>query len=323
MRLSMEIQNITEAEREKLFDEHPVITKDYLIATPVIHYVYSLLRDRVWTRSTGTFMYASPRMGKSTCAKVIQKLLEEQFPKIHIIHFTAESSNSTSALLMDILDSERIRVAPNMRYKEIQRLLFTHIQSKSVEKKGQQLVLMIDEMQNLRQSDFEQLATIHNRLESIGIRMTTLGFANPSILPLRAALKKMRCSYLIARFLSEPIGFQGCASKDDLTTILEYYDNKLFYPAGSTYTFTKFFLPIAYENGFKISAYAEEIWRELLKASNELKEDSVPMEHLSRTVEYLLISSTHADTPKFKLTREIIRNAVEASNLWSFSSSLG
>ena len=127
--------------------------------------VYGLLRDRVWMRSTGTFMYATPRMGKSTCAKVIKISLEAEFPKILIIHFTAEPSNQTSALFIDILQSEKIAIPKSARYKDVQRQLFTYIQSKLSEKKGQQLVLMIDEMQNLKQADLDMLATMHNRLE--------------------------------------------------------------------------------------------------------------------------------------------------------------
>lgn len=320
----MDIHNLTELERNEIFDEHPIVTKEYLIVTPVIKMVYGLLRDRVWMRSTGTFMYSPPRMGKSTCAKAIKKLLEAEFPKVMIMHFTAESANKTAAaLFIDILQSEKIIIPKLARYKDIQRQLLTLIQSKLSEKKGQQLVLMIDEMQNLKQADLDMLATLHNRLESVGIRMSTLGFAHPEILNIRASLKATNQSYLIARFLSEPIAFDGCATKGNLEEILKAYDEDLIYPHDSNYTFTHFFLPYAYENGFRISNYTEVLWRALKEASAELPVDSIPMEHLSRTVEYLLVVGARSDSPEFKFPKANIRNAIEASNLYSFSSSLG
>lgn len=318
----MDIHNLTDMERSELFDEHPVVTKDYLVVTPVIKMVYSLLRDRVWMRSTGTFMYATPRMGKTTCAKVIKLSLESEFPKILVIYFTAESSNQISGLFVDMLQSEKIAVPKSSRYKDIQRQLFTHIQSRLIEKQGQQLVLMIDEMQNLKQTDFEMLATMHNRLESLGIRMTTLGFAHPEILNLRTLFKATNQSYLVARFLSEPISFDGCASKEDLKVILNAYDEILIYPKNSSYTFTHFFFPYAFDHGFKLTIYADMIWQALKDASIELVDDSIPMEHLSRTVEYLLVSGSKNDCPGFKFTRQIIIDAIEASNLRSFSSSI-
>lgn len=272
----MEIHNLTELERNELFAKHPVITKDYLIITPVIKMVYELIRDRVWMRSTGTFMYATPRMGKSTCANVIKLLLEAEFPNVFIIQFTAESSKKqSSALFIDILESERLAIPKLARYKDVQRQLLTYIQSKLVEKKGQQFVLMIDEMQNLKQDDLDMLATIHNRLEPLGIRMTTLGFAQPEILNVRSALQTTSQSYLIARFLSEPIPFDGCATKDGLQAILEAYDDIQVYPDDTTCTFTRFFLPYAYENGFRMTAYSNDIWSSLKKAAAQLTVNSM------------------------------------------------
>lgn len=152
--------------------------------------------------------------------------------------------------------------------------------------------------------------------------MTTLGFAHPEILNVRASLKATNQSYLIARFLSEPIPFEGCATQKDLEAILSAYDNILVYPEESSYTFTNFFLPYAFENGFKISSYADDIWQALRKASVELTADSIPMEHLSRTVEHLLVAGSKDDCPKFKFEKKSISDAVEASNLRSFSSSI-
>ncbi len=311
---------ITENERNRLFSEHPVITKEYLIITPVISNVYSLIRDRVWMRSTGTFMYATPRMGKTTCARAIKKLIEAEFPDILVISFTAESKRKQdSALFIDILQSENLLIVRLARYKDIQRQLITYIQSKLATRKGQQFVLMIDEMQKLCLDDLDMLATIHNRLESIGIRMTTLGFAQPEILSTRTALQATGQNFIIARFLSEPIPFDGCTTRGDLKVILEAYDNVQYFPIDSDYTFTRFFLPDAYSEGLRLSDYADDIWSALKHAAKQLMAESIPMEHLSRTIEYLLVDGSKYDSPKFKFDNNHIKNAVEASNLNYFS----
>ena len=315
----MNIHSLNNEQRLAMISEHPVVTKDYLIITPVITDVYSIIRERVLMRTTGTFMFAPPRMGKSTCARTIRSLLQTEFPKIFIMSFVAEKRRiQEAAMFIDILQADGLVVNRGDRYSDIQRRLITHIQSRLAMVSGNQFVLMIDEMQNLGDMELEKLATIHNRLEEIGIRMTTIGFGQPEILDVRSSLSLLNKTYLISRFLCEPIPFQGCATKNDLEKILEDYDHTKFYPADSDLSFTRFFLIDAYDNGFRLKQYATPIWKELKKAAG-VGAESIPMEHLSRTVEYLLVLSQQHDSKDFQIDSEFITSAVNASNLSYFS----
>lgn len=314
----MDISQVTHEQRKQLLKSHPVVTKKYLIITPVITNVYALIRDRVFMRTTGTFLYATPRMGKTTCAKATKILLEAESPQLFVMSFIAEPhKKQEAALLIDILESDKIGIPKSARYKPLQRMLLRHILSNLEMREGQQFVLMIDEMQNLGEEEFQALATIHNRLEALGVRMTTLGFGQPEILNTRnIMLHTTSQHFLIARFLSEPIPFDGCASQEDLEKILYAYDEEQYYPEDSDYSFTRFFLPDAFDNGFRLSSYAKPIWSVLRKATNT---ESLPMEHLSRTIEFLLVASQREDSRDFKFTQQQIKTAVQASNLQYFS----
>jgi len=318
----VDIQVLSEKQRQDLYESHPVLTKDYLVITPVVKKVYSLIRDRVFMRTTGTFMYASPRVGKTTCAKATQLLLQAEFPRIHVMRFSAEPSRQKSALLLDILAADKLCVPRSPKYKELQHQLLIHVQSSLAMPGGNQFVLIADEMQNLSEENLIDLASIHNRLETLGIRMTTIGFAQPEIMDRHTALLATNQSFLIARFLSEPIPFSGCTSIDDLRVILDAYDQELRFPEDCDHTYTRFFLQLAYDNGFRLASYADAIWRKLWAAKG-LSGDSIPMEHLSRTVEFLLVSGTASDSRNFKLTPKAIDDAVAASNLRYFSGLLG
>ncbi|OIQ98568.1 hypothetical protein GALL_193930 [mine drainage metagenome] len=315
----MNIHSLTNEQRLAIISEHPVVTKDYLIITPVITDVYSIIRERVLMRTTGTFMFASPRMGKSTCARAIRHLLQAEFPKIFIMSFVAEKRRiQEAALFTDILQADGLSVTRGERYPDIQRKLITHIQSRLAMVGGNQFVLMIDEMQNLGDAELEKLATIHNRLEEINIRMTTIGFGQPEILEVRSSLSFLNKTYLISRFLCEPIPFHGCATKEDLEIILEDYDHTKFYPTDSDLSFTRFFLIEAFDNGFRLRQYATPIWKALKKAAG-VGTETIPMEHLSRTVEYLLVLSQQHDNKDFQIDSKFITSAVNASNLSYFS----
>jgi len=313
----MDILSFSKQELDMLLDKHPVVTKDYLIVTPVVTAVYELIRERVFMRFTGTFLYAAPRMGKTTCARATKKLLQLEFPDIYIMSFIAETyKKNSSALYVDILSASNYAVPNLARFKSTQMHLMRHIISSLEMKDRKQFVLIIDEMQNLSEEELNILAVMHNRLESNGVRMTTLGFCQPEILTLRSALQATRKDFLIARFLSEPIPFEGCISEGNLEKILFSYDEENFYPEGSHYSFTHFFLPRAFQNKFRLHHHASIIWSSLRNAAGR---ESVPMEHLSRTIEILLVSGRANDHEDYKITQEISDAAVRASNLQYFS----
>lgn len=312
--------NLTDERRAQMLDEHPIIVKDYTVLTPMISKTYSLVRERVWTRRTGAFLYSRPRMGKTRCAAVLQRLLSIEFPNIHVTRLSADQRRTTSdtGLVSDLLDAEGLTVKKRQTYKEMLSHLLVHIRTAVNARAGKQFVLLIDEMQMLSEADLRLLLVLHNRLEMSDIAMTTIGFAQPEILETRSALLITKSFNLIARFLSEPIPFDGCAGREDLATILVAYDEEKRFPEDSTWTYTRFFLPAAYEAGFRLKHYAPIIWPALIEASKSLGTGTVPMEHLTRTVEYLLLANRKGDSPTFRLDDEMVSIAVAASNLEEF-----
>jgi hypothetical protein len=311
---------LSDEQRAQMLNEHPIIVKDYTVLTPMISKTYSLVRERVWTRRTGAFLYSRPRMGKTRCAAVLQRLLSIEFPNIHVTRLSADQrrTSSDTGLVSDLLDAEGLAVKKRQTYKEMLSHLLVHISTAVSARAGKQFVLLIDEMQMLSEADLRLLLVLHNRLEISGIAMTTIGFAQPEILETRSALLATKSFNLIARFLSEPIPFDGCAGREDLATILVAYDDEKRFPEDSTWTYTRFFLPEAYQSGFRLKDYAPIIWPALIEASKSLGTGTVPMEHLTRTVEYLLLANRKEDATTFRFDDEMVSTAVAASNLAEF-----
>lgn len=318
----MDIQIVSAKQREKLFSSHPAITKEYLMITPAINKAYSTIRDRVWMRSTGTFMHAMPRMGKSSCVEVVRMSLMEEFPDIFIVSFSAAGEPETKGMFYEILYAENLILPPRPTLQMLTTLLQTHIETNIINRGGKQFVLMIDEMQCLTIRDLRLLQAIHNRLDIKGIRMTTLGFAQPSILNLYTALRTESALDLTARFLCEPIPFDGCAAREDLREILTNYDSELVYPKDSNLSFTEFFVPQAYANGFRLASYAAVLWKQLSLAAQPLGTGSIPMEHLTRTAECILLFCSKIDKPKLRITARMVDEAIKESNLKTFSQTL-
>lgn len=311
----------TAAQRADLLDSHPILGKNYRLPTPMLERTYALIRERVWMRRTGVYLYASPRMGKTSCAEETQALLSLEFPKILILRIDARRNlrPSESNMFRLILEGAHHALAK----RSTADLLFYNVKADIMAKLaalgGTHFVLIIDEMHLLTDVDLEQLLAVHNALHMEGISMTTVSFAQPEIKNRVTGLMTRRQLQVIARFLAEPIQFEGCTSVDDLHRILNSYDSESEYPEGSGWSYTRFFLPEGYEAGFRLANYADPIWQALSNATGSYIEAGIPMEHICLTVEYLLLVLRTEDCCNVTISERDITDAVRSSNLVVFS----
>lgn len=83
--------------------------------------------------------------------------------------------------------------------------------------------------------------------------------------------------------------FRGIRDRDELKAILHAYDSLAEWPEGSGTSFTKFFFPKAFEDGYRMSAHADELWKIFVELGPHKRgyRLEVPMEHIAKSVEYL------------------------------------
>lgn len=313
-------------QRQRFVSGHPVVTRKFTILTPAVDFACSAINRRVWLRRTGAFLYAPPQTGKTWCARAAVEMLKADFPNAFVVLYSAdEPKGPGSHSFLHDLTLCILPVGPKKGDQQgllVSRLV-THIGTMVATIGGEQFVLIIDEMNLLNEPALRELAVIHNRLQLRNVAMTTIGFAQPEILHLRGALQVAKAHQLIGRFLSEPILFIGCSDAKGLGKILKAYDEDLIYPPGSGVTFTQFFLPLAYQSGFRLFDNAEIIWKEFALVLKNSQREEVPMEHLTRCVQYLLLNSLDNDNSEFVLTEDLAKMAVLASGLGEFFGSMG
>lgn len=313
--------NISDSYRESLLAFHPVLEREYTLPTPMMQRTYSIIRERVWARRTGIVFYASPRMGKTRCAMAIKELISAEFPRIYVTLLSARrSSRPTDAHMFRlILEAENHALSGRATADVLFDNARSDIRVKISGTGGVQYVLLIDEMQLLNDTDLQQLVCFHNGLELANIKMTTISFAQPEILHRRSALMTSNDRQIIARFLSEPLPFEGCSSRTELALLLKAYDVASEYPESSGWSYTRFFFPLAFREGFRLEHYAAPIWRVLTQAAGLGSNGMIPMEHICLTIEHLLLALRKQDCANFVISDEDIGNAVGSSNLLAFS----
>jgi Cdc6-like AAA superfamily ATPase len=318
--LQLQNSSLIQQTREEIFEDHPVRQRRYILPTPMIQHVCAIASDRVMRRRRGLVFYGSPQTGKTTCTKELQRLLAREHDHILVFLITSRRTRypSEANIYRLILESQGHALSSRPDVHLIRNVVKDMIRAGLSRVRGNHFILLIDEMQLLAEVDYEQLMTLHNMLDLQGsIRMSTIGFAQHQILQKRDALLVTGENQLIARFLSEIIKFEGCNSATELRTILNFYDEHSEFPEKSGWSFTEFFAPHAFADGFRLNAYSVELWNALLGSAQGIL--SIPMEHLTLAIEDLLIIANRNDYPGFRLSNSDLVNVAEQSNLSSFS----
>jgi len=303
-------------DRDACLESHPVVSTAYILITPMIAKVYSILRERVFSRHTGTFLYATPRKGKTKCATTITDLLAIEFPSKYILYHSADGHKSAH-LVRDLIAGLGLSSGSKDHSDLLERFI-VHVRIKVESLGGSHFVLIIDENQLLSTDSWADLLVIHNRLEGHGVSMTTLGFGQEQILQKIVFLFKVKATNIVARFLCEPIRFDGCVSEADLESILNEYDVNKEFPLDSGCTYTEFFLPKAFAANFRMTSCTKKIWSELMSIAREDGPGILPLEHIFRVIERILIRCRHMDCSEFKVTEGIVKEAVAASLIAQF-----
>lgn len=316
------MKRLDAAARSKLLRTHPLTKDQYTVLTPMIRAAYAIFRERVFFRHSGAFMFAFPRMGKTRCAMAVKELLKSEFPDIYVLYHTADSDRSVY-LIKDLLVAAGAptKVKEN-RAVQLERLV-AHIADRLEFSEGDQFVLILDEIQLVQvPGGYNELLVLHNRLEAQGIKMTTLGFGQPQILDVRTMLLQTDFSNLVARFLSEPVRFDGCLSSNVLQAILAEVDDKTEFPENSGCTFTNFFLPVAYQNGYRLASQHGDLWTGLNNVVSEHIVPRIPFSFIIRLINHLLIANRMHDCAEFQLTTEMIDASLKQILLAEFMQSM-
>lgn len=310
-------------QRTRYLEEHPIKNREYLLPTPMLRAAYDAIKDRVWARGTGLVFMAPPRSGKTRCAIATMQQICDDFPNATVCLLTARRASRGAAGHIYKLILRALGHVTGARTNEdlLFENLITDIRVQANTKGGRQFILFIDELQLLNNTDLEQLFCLHNALDLHKVRMTTVSFAQPEIVQRRTALMASNDRQIIARFLAEMRSFHTCLSSAELFVILEGYDEKSEYPEGSGWSYTRFFLPLAFAAGFRLSAHSQLIWKYLKAVGGD--EYPVPMEHLCLSIENLLMMSWAEDSSSFTLTEENVKAAVESSGLRNFNQVFG
>jgi hypothetical protein len=304
-------------ERPVDLSKHPLVSKKYNIPTPAIDAIATRVAKQIRLRSPGVLLYGYPRFGKTRGIEFVIDYIQSQSPGAVCINFRCETHKSGSedsffaALLLAAQHADPL--SGKIARKRVRLIEFISVRC---EKAGVDwVVFFADEAQKLWNIEYEWLRDVYDLLEKRGIRMIPFLVGQPQLLQQKSALRLAHETQIILRFMVTEIRFQGLDSVQAFATCLHAYDTTA-YPAGSAWTYTRFFFPHAFDAGLRLAKYAGPFWRAFQHAHRLAglpQPMEIPMEYFARAVEAALIENTLSDKPEFEFSPELWARAVEDS----------
>jgi len=273
---------------------HPIHNTKYIVSTPAMEKLRDSIQAWIYGGFIGGVIWGLPRCGKTTAFEVIADELQTRSDEPIAVYFHSAESFTTSTDLKfytslafslglpELAGSSSTAVKYRIRLDEAFIESATHNNDSLV-------VLVIDEAQKLTAKHYEYLGDLYNRLRTkkVDLRIFSLGS-----LQLREFVENFSDpneAHLRGRFFVKTMHFRGLTSCAEVKNVLSKYDSELRYPEDGP-SFTEHFLPRAFDNGFRLSDLAEDIWHVTYQRAQDLKYSEIPMQYFCKMVDMLLCS---------------------------------
>ncbi|MEG6520870.1 ATP-binding protein [Desulfotomaculum sp. 1211_IL3151] len=272
---------------------HPVETGRYLIATKAIDQLCDTVTTWVDTRCPGGIIHGRPRLGKTRAIQyLINELSNENGLLLPVCSATCRQYRAPSEVnfFEDMLKDVGHAIVGGLASSKRDRLSKFFIE-KAEWSRTNRIVLIIDEAQRLQQIQYDWLMDIYNELDNNGISMTVVLVGQDELLHQRSVFMTLKKVQIVGRFMVHTFKFEGVKKVSDLMTCMAGYDEYSEYPETSNCSFTRYFFPDLFENGFRLQLYAHElfeVFKELRQENGIKKALEIPMQYVTLTIEYCL-----------------------------------
>ncbi|MGF6981960.1 hypothetical protein QFZ99_001437 [Paraburkholderia atlantica] len=299
------IEQYSEEWRRSKLLQHPLLDTTgpgILWTNPVVE-LYNQIARCIVLR-TGAFVQETSGQGKSSAMKLVFERLRDVFIGLIFVEFIAQTNRvpSVRAFFMEFLASlhhpkksgETWTIRDRVRRK---------LEDMAVICDNSMIVLWVDEAQALTPDDFLFLRDVQNGVRDIGKELVIFLCGEEPYLYRLIVEVSRRCSPAInRRFALSRLRLRGYGNTD-LASLFEQIDGEIW-PPSSDITWTQFFLPNAFDGGFRLKDEAESCMT-VLKNEGLLDADERCQPWLIRAaISRLFLELADEDSKDFKIAEE-------------------
>lgn len=313
----------SQSEHTDMLERHPVSLRDYKIPTPPLQRAADEVIARVALRQACCPFVGVPRFGKTSAMSYIADELKSSFPKAYVLHLTLPSMTSQSASVFHDFMYELIggyrdsaRNGPRSALLRAARLIMTSAQSA----KATQIVFVFDELQRLTVDQLTYLADLINEISLTNFRVTVVATGSLEMKSRAHALQTEGRVDLIGRFFADIQPFEGIETIDELREVMAAYDDPEIaeFPPNSGWSFSRFFLPTAWNSGWRLSDGAPALMDAFKIHARPAKKFQIGAEYWSLAIERVLqeVADFHRPSgPEDKLWQDAVAGSGFAAAL--------
>jgi len=279
--------------------DHPAFNRNTVLLTEPIKELYQIVRHILLVRESGCCFTAQSGVGKTRALVLLEHLLRDRMPELVVIRHNSwnQQVSSIRAFFKHFLTAvghpELRGETFDLRHRLVRRLidLARVYQSPFV-------VLLIDEANAMRLEDFLFLKDIYNELDREGVQLVTIMMGqDPDFSDVIGNLREMGKSDLISRFARRRQSFRAFSYKEDVASIFAQYDSSVW-PAETSQTWNQFFMPTAWDAGFRLENETMRFFEAVKKCSpHSVHKVGFPARQFFTALRRYLTVQHHRDAP--------------------------
>ncbi len=277
---------MTDSEREQIYARHPVKNRDIEFATTSGEYVFQELRDALTKGLAGVTFIGAPRSGLSVALRLAAAGIESALPEVPLCHvFAGARRPIKETSLWTAILAKTGPTGPASRDSQVLReRLRINLEKRARHNRCDRVLLLIDRAHELEASQCLQLALLQDELWLERIRLVVCLGGYEALRGLRDDMAQSGDMDPVLRWLANERSFSGLRSAADLQYFMSSFDDEV-YPKEGGYTYTEFFFPSRYREGWRLAHDAPKAWSAFVAEDSKFsKETTIEMAYAAQAV---------------------------------------
>lgn len=245
---------------------HPIETGNYFIGTKEVRKMYKNIKQWIENRAPGGIAYGRPRLGKTWAISYLEKELPLDFgEQLPILKFKCNQNSRINEntfyeeLLLQFGHDLPYSGRKTMKNERLNK----YLQEKAEQAGSRRIIMFIDDAQRLVALQYNVLMDIYNFLKENGISMTAILVGQEELKHVRSGFIAAKMGQIVGRFMVHEYKFSGVKTREELLTCLNGYDSLSEYPTNSGWSFTRYYFPDAYDQGFRLENCIDDLFQQL------------------------------------------------------------
>jgi hypothetical protein len=302
------------------FYDHPIFNPlTFRVETQQIQQLRETITRWLWTGATGGYIQGYSRIGKTSAFEMIKETLKFRSGKSIPTYFFSipkRDKPTINTIFKNCCHSAQLKVNNRDSAEELKTAFAHYLFEKANSNHANQIVLMVDEMQRLKAHQFDAFAELYDFLRLMGISLIVIFIGNTfESDSLIEQVKVPQYDHIRGRFFSQKSTFSGIQNVSELAYCLKQYDERRF-PVGTGPTYTEYFLPDEFKNGWRFEKLSNELWEVFREYQKRFKLPSWGMQYFTSTANILLIDYLPKTGTEVSL-KKVIQECIELSGLAS------